>query len=54
MLSCLLAQVHAAMQSKPLMIPDQEVKRNKSGTDEREVEEPRKVEVDVLLTPYGI
>lgn len=36
MLLCLLAQVHAAAQSMTLKMPDQEVRRNRRGTDERE------------------
>lgn len=37
-----------------LKMPDQEVGRNGRGPDEREVEDQRKVEVNVLLTPDGI
>lgn len=40
MLLCLLAQVHAATYSATLMMPDQEVRRNRRGPDEREVEGP--------------
>lgn len=52
--SCLLAQVHAAAYSSTLKMPDQEVRRNRRGSDEREAEDQRKVEVNVLLTPDGI
>lgn len=54
MLLCLLAQVHAAAQPMTLKMPDQEVKRNRRGSDEREAVDKWKVEVNALFTPDGI